>query len=138
MRVRVFDCYVAFVATNVKRTAKLSLGARKRLSENTDKPVLASTDEEALVTALYSLISIKDDSNFVPATFAKSIAEEGRKHASTQTKMATLFYNIPLIEILVDLLRWGKHFRSAPIYRVKYLASTVVGTSCGVCMFRIL
>jgi hypothetical protein len=120
-----------------KWTAKLSLGALKRLSENIMKPVLASTDEEALVTALYSLISIKDDLNFIPANFAKSIAEEGRKH-TTQTKMVTLFYNIPLIEILVDLLRWGKHFRSAPIYRVKYLASKVVGTSCGVCTFHIL
>ena len=138
MHVRTFECHDALVAADVKRTAKLSVGALNRLSENIDKPVLASTDEEALVTALYNLISIQDDSNFVSATFAKSIAEEGRKHSSTQTKMAMLFYNIPLIEILVDLLRWGKHFRSAPIYRVKYLASTVIGTSCGVCTFHIL
>ena len=72
-----------FISTDVKWTAKLSHGALIQLSENTDKPVMASTDEEALVSSLYSLITIKEHPNFDSVTFTKTISQEGCKHATT-------------------------------------------------------
>jgi hypothetical protein len=42
---------------------------------------MASTDEEALVSGLYSLIAIKEHPSFNPAEFRTTISLEGRKHA---------------------------------------------------------